>query len=194
MNIIIKNGENAAKKMQEIESIIMRCKTQTTYEAIDIKIEYRNMLAKVLSDSAKAELRTGPCMYDVVQASKVVTHATLGNADKVLGVYKIEKYIDAFQQLEGLMAKLSKADIESRQLIVQFEPIHCFQTIQLLVRRKQIFVICNMRSCNFKVNYLTDVYIAYFMGVLLQWRLKELKCTTPQINVIMNVGSLHIFK
>lgn len=39
MNIIIKNGENAAKKMQEIESIIMRCKTQTTYEAIDIKID-----------------------------------------------------------------------------------------------------------------------------------------------------------
>lgn len=111
------------------------------------------------------------------------------------GPFLTHHYFDMFKQLSGICnyIKGSMNDqpevLESRQFIIKFEPKHCFQSMQFLLRGDTVYIISNMRSCNFKKNLLYDVLLSALCANMVKQIVQA-----KGICVIMNIGSLHIFK
>lgn len=163
----------------------MRHQTPTTFEAVGVSIKFENVDEVLFKE-------LGLKLYD---GYAIMGHLIRGDTDMVIGPYKINQYIDMYNQLNSLSDDITEVDIWSRQFIISFPPIHCFQSIQFLFRGSEVTVIINMRSCNFKENFLMDMFIGYYCGLTLAQTAEENnKCTIDKIHVIMNIGSLHIFK
>ena len=167
-----------------IRDEIMRHETQTTYEAIAARIEFNDIKIEQLSEMG----------LDVMQACTIVSQAYFGLLG-LIGTYNVINYVDIFKQLDALLVGLTEETLDTRQLVITFPAKHCFQSIQLLFRESGGYAIVNMRSCNFKVNFLTDVFIGYYCLLMTIAHLgMKFRCTCKQCNVIMNIGSLHVYK
>lgn len=84
---------------------------------------------------------------------------------------------------------------ETRQMVVQFDKLHCFQYIQFLVRGDSLYVLCSMRSCNFKKNLKEDVLLTAILAENVKSVLEnQLDISLKDIIIRFNIGSLHIFK
>ncbi len=172
------------KTLQDIEKNILKNETPTTFEAVGAHFKLKD-----LDDNFFKEL--GLNMVDAYNIVKYATHCE----ETSVGPYIISHYVDMFKQLENLSEVITEGDIWSRQYVIQFPAIHCFQTIQFLFRGNEVHVVVNMRSCNFRKNFLMDVFLSYYCGITLAQAIEEkYKCTMDRIHVIMNIGSLHIFK
>lgn len=172
------------KTFKDIEKNIMKHETPTTFEAVGAHFKLKD-----LTNEAFKELG-----LNMTDAYNIVKYATCGEETSV-GPYIISHYIDMFKQLKNLSEVITEGDIWSRQYVIQFPAIHCFQSIQFLFRDNEVFVVVNMRSCNFRKNFLMDVFLSYYCGVTLAQAIEEkYECTMDRIHVIMNIGSLHIFK
>jgi hypothetical protein len=173
--------------LNAIEEAIMKGETSETYELISPQIQFMD-----LDDVAFKVMG-----LDLAEAYSIVSNAIKGDSEVEIGPYKIYAYIDMFEQLRKIKTRVVN-DPESRQYVITFEASHCFQTIQILVRDKEIFVVVNMRSCNFKTHLLMDAFISYMCGVYVSDELKyqnhSLDYFVDKIHVVMNIGSLHIFK
>lgn len=178
--------EKIKKTLSEIKSQIMKFETPTTYEAVGVHFKLKN-----------ADISMFKCLgLDLAQAYSIVDNAKNGNSKAIIGPYKIEHYVDIFKQLENLSEMITEDNIWSRQFIIQLPAIHCFQSIQFIMRNDALHIVVNMRSCNFKVNLITDIFISYYCGETLAQLMEEKfnGYTFDKIHVIMNIGSLHIFK
>lgn len=173
--------------LQNIEQAIMNNQTSTTYELICPQIQFME-----LSDKAFEEMG-----LDLGTAYSIVSNAISGNDKVIIGPYQIHAYVDMFKQLEQLKKSINRENCESRQFIIRFGRLHCFQTIQILIRDNEVFAVANMRSCCFDTHLLTDAFMTYMCGVYVADEIFDKGVTggeSLKVNVIMNIGSLHIFK
>ena len=176
---------------------VMENDTDRTFELAAARIDFPDMSVAVLKKMGDNSMLD----FDIADATRVVTYAAFGAKDKTIGVYDINYYLLAFEQLKEIADNLTIDNMESRQFIIKFDKIHCFQDIHILIRNDKVKVITNMRSCNLQRNFLTDAYISYIIGFTVMQRMKQIymnskscKQVTKNVDVIMNIGSLHIFK
>lgn len=176
---------------------IMRCETPTTHEWVGAHLTFKDLNEVKLFKLMKVK------NYD--KANKVVLAIFADKLDEEIKPYIISDYADILPQIVSIVNSIDKCEkpIQSRQFIITFKPLHCFQSIQFLIRSSGITVISAMRSCNFIDNFWIDLYLSYSLGELLLQMLKvgdvgnknlSNVCTNPKVCVIMNIGSLHIFK
>jgi hypothetical protein len=173
------------RTLQWLEEQIMQNKTEKTYQLVGASPRFYDITTQKLQTMG----------VDTNQGINIVTQAMLKNALAIIGEYKISHYVGMFEQLRELEQTMLRQSVESRQLVISFPKLHCFQNIQFLFRDKEVFIIINMRSCNFRKNFLTDLFLGYYCGTILAvaWEQKY-GFTFDTFNVIMNIGSLHIFK
>lgn len=159
--------------------------TETTYEQIGFSTRF----------DAIHETNFAEAGLSLAYAYDIFENAMAGKSDKIVGTYNIGRYTGMFAAIQQIADNLTIDKIESRQFSVVVEANHCFQSIQLLIRENDIYAIANMRSCNLEVNFLLDAFLTYKCGTLLAAACfnKNLKKINA-INLIMNIGSFHIFK
>lgn len=181
------NRLNDFKSMlHDIEELIMNgYKTKETYETTAIMLEFKNMCYSMLEQLGS----------DIYLVHNMMEKAHTGDKQSKIGPYEVLHYIDLATQLNELSSSIYLDNIESRQFVIKFPSIHCFQTIQFIIREDKLLAIANMRSCNFKSHLLLDIALTFYCAKYIQTKLalKEI-CTINSIDVIMNIGSLHIFK
>lgn len=122
-------------------------------------------------------------IYDYIQEN-------IENDSRVIGHYIIDKYTFLNKELEYIINRFEENGKETRQAIISFPREHCFESIQFLHRQNKLITIVNMRSCNFEANFVGDIYLAFRLSKTVASRVK---LYTKQIDIHMNVGSLHIF-
>ena len=168
------------------DAVITGDETKQTFEMSAVQVMLKNMCADMF------KLVHG---FDLTVPIRCFTYAGLGMDYMKIGVYDVSKYINMIEQVRVIANSLDRNSLESRQLIVQFETIHCFQHIQFLIRNDNLTVIASMRSCNFETHFCNDAMLTYMCGRLLADILERRQiCTINNIDVIMQIGSLHIFK
>jgi len=119
--------------------------------------------------------------------NNIVSLAKAG-IDIQIGPYIISHYHDMFIQLNDILNEVEK-DPESRRLVIGFDKLHCFQSIQFLFRFDKIYTIVTMRSCNLVDNFMADVFLSLYCS-----REVARKVNAQLVDFTMNIGSLHIFK
>ncbi|MCX7924110.1 MAG: hypothetical protein N3B21_19190 [Clostridia bacterium] len=170
--------------LKDIETGIMKFETSTTFEMMGAHYRFREMDTETFKAIG--------LNYDEIM--QIIKYACYGEITSV-GPYLIKDYVDMFKQLDNISDNLTEVDLETRQMVITFPTLHCFQNIQFLLRNNDMYVMVNMRSCNFKVNFLKDMYLSYYCGLNIANQLKLIRgCTINHIHVIMNIGSLHIYK
>ena len=112
------------------------------------------------------------------------------------GPYHMEKYHDIFDKLHVAINHLIDDNINTRRCVIQFDNEHCFETIQFLIRKNKLIVVCNMRSCNARDNFKADIYICSLLAdEFKNTYAKMFHSTLEQTHdIIMNIGSFHIFE
>ena len=172
-------------KIKTLKRKILRNETPKTYELVASRFKLTNIKKDDFDyfglDKKKREM--------------IVDGISSGRNIKV-GPYQLCEYFDMFMQLDGIAQSLYLKNLWSRQHVITFRKLHCFQNIQFLFRDEKVIVVVNMRSCNYVDNLLMDIYLATFCGHHLMCFVNEFNtyCTFNQVDVIMNIGSLHIFK
>lgn len=163
--------------------------SKTTHELIGIQIKLKHV--------TEAQLKAAGLDMDV---AALISTTAFNEIGMQIESYKTAVYFDLFKDIRYIVKhirdQVSGFD-KTRQCIVIFKAIQCFTSIQFIVREHKLTVITNMRSCNFAVNLLIDIYISYFCGKLIKSALEDVIEDRYQINdicVIMNIGSLHIIK
>jgi hypothetical protein len=170
--------------LRDIELAIIKYDTPTTFELVGAHYKLREVDMETFIDLG----------LDIEMAHKMIKMSIYEIPGQV-GPYHTQYYIDMFKQLENLCTNLTEASIESRQFTITFPAKHCFQSIQVLFRGENVYCIAYMRSCNFKKNFLMDAYLTYYCGLCMKNHIQPYRgCTNANFHVIMNIGSLHIFK
>jgi hypothetical protein len=170
--------------MKRLDKKIRKLETKTTYEIPAISIEFGGV------DRNEFESAGLDCDFaDTIFASIMADHKFDDNFQ--LNGYIISHYTHIKEQLHDLKALYESNGEESRQLVITFPPLHCFQYIQFMFRQNEIIVIGNMRSCDFQKKFLMDSYITYRCAVAL---LSILELPKLDVYQVMNIGSLHIYK
>jgi len=115
--------------------------------------------------------------------------------ETTIGSYITEHYYDIFDNMYKAMNQLEEDNVETRRCVMHFDPAHCFQTIQFIIRKNKLNVICNMRSCNYDVNYQHDILICSILADEFKKRYASIFGARLEDihNITMNVGSLHKF-
>jgi hypothetical protein len=172
--------------LEHMKHYLFSRETETTHEIFGFSRHFENVMDSDFEDAEG---------FDVVSAHDIVMSARMALSQITLGAYKVSHYISMFWQLDNLTRVMTGANKESRQFVITFPATHCFQGMQFLFRGEELIVITTMRSCNLEVNFVTDCYLSYAAARLLQKRAHELwPCSAQTIRVIMNIGSLHVFK
>lgn len=192
--MLFKNTSNLSTRLSSLKLLIKKNETESTYEKINATLSFPEFNVDIF----KTLKRNDVAQFNLNNAAFIAMHAFLGNSKKQIGVYQLDKYVPAYNQLKEIWKQIGSNEkpIDSRQFIIEFEKLHCFQTIQFLFRNRKLIVIANMRSCNFEVNLLTDLFLLYHMGYLTFLE----SCSNYNLDIIdaidikMNIGSLHIFK
>lgn len=176
------------RELTSLQAIILQHETETTFEAINVGISIGGVDNNLF---ANANI-IGFLGFKHDQAQQFIWHAIKGS-DITVGPYIASYYWDLFNQAREMGTQLITGEQgqESRQLVLSFPKAHCFQSIQILIRHDAINVITTMRSCNYEVNFMTDIFISYMVGEVIR---SCTGCTNYQINVMMSIGSLHIYK
>lgn len=112
------------------------------------------------------------------------------NDTRVVGHYIIDKYTFLNKELDYVINRFEENSKETRQAIISFPREHCFESIQFLYRQNKLITIVNMRSCNFEANFVGDIYLAFRLSKTV---VSRAKLDTKQIDIHINIGSLHIF-
>jgi thymidylate synthase len=165
--------------MEAVEADIMLDETKTTYEMVAASLHLKDLDHEMLKIWG----------LNVIEASLIYNTMKQGLVDVEINGYITAHYVDMFNQIKTLAAE--KKDIESRQFIISFPVMHCIQSIQILYRHNRVIVILNMRSCDFKKKFLYDLFIAHSCGADLA---KEMGVEYEQIDMVVHIGSLHIYK
>lgn len=175
------------KELAGLRALILKNETKATYEAVGIRISMN--ADEMFFQYADHIDFPGFSYSDAVQ---FVDDICKGK-DVVVGPYISSYYKQAFDrvQLIGKDLYAGGYDFESRRLVVDFPREHCFQNVQFLFRKNTLIVIANMRSCNYEENFMMDLFLCYSLGRIL---LNCCRCISFPIFIIMNIGSLHIFK
>ena len=114
---------------------------------------------------------------------------------EMIGPFVIDDYVDAFVQLGRLIESITVENIESRQHIITFPKLHCFTSIQFMLRDYTVDAICTMRSCNALKNFMNDACLTTLMAnMVLHYVRDSYIMDARKVNVIMQIGSLHLFK
>lgn len=179
---------NQLRELTSLRAIILQHETETTFEAINVGISIGGVDGNLFR---YADLIKFPG-FKHDQARQFIWNAIKG-ADITIGPYIASYYWDLFNQAREIGTQLitGMQGQESRQLVISFPKLHCFQSIQILLRHNAINVITTMRSCNYDENFMTDIFISYMVGEVIR---SCSGCTTNHINVMMSIGSLHIYK
>lgn len=185
---------NGLKAMLDLlrDNILKHDVTPTTYELLGVCMAFDNMSFKDLVDGG----------LDVALAHKLHEAFIKEDVTAVCDHYVMADYSRMFVDLHKILTRIEWADFDdiyNRQMIIQFPADHCVQYMQFLVRsldRESItlFAINNMRSCNFEYNFLPDAYIAYMCAHAISEKIMRAHYVHTKINVVMQIGSLHIFK
>lgn len=160
------------------------CETADTVELVGVRVEYKNTTAMTILHASLAGTSVED-FYNIVSMASNLKKATIGP-------YITEHYFDMFRQLAVIEddIRFKRKNAESRQFVISFERLHCFQSIQFLIRGNTIFAIANMRSCNAKDNLAMDAALVAYCAQ----RIRSTGWQDAEIHVIMNIGSLHIFR
>lgn len=115
------------------------------------------------------------------------------------GVYIREHYDSLREQVSRLGAQIREKGAFSRQFIITFDSMHCFQSIQLMYRDGKAIAHASMRSCNFDKNFIYDLFITYYVVGVFKRHIEDLLMHTGaksmiEKEVIMTIGSLHILE
>lgn len=116
---------------------------------------------------------------------------------KVIDGYYIHAYSEVVSKFMYGMEELTDKDISevwtTRQFSVMFEQLHCFQSIQFLVRDNGVHIMVNMRSCDFDNKFKPDMALAYLLGRTLKATLvrKHYITSDGEISMTISIGSLH---
>lgn len=182
------NHIDQIRELAGLRAQIMGSDTLTTFEAINVGVRIEDVDDMLFQ---YADLVKFPG-FDHGDAQTFVWHAIKG-ANLTVGPYIASYYWDLFEQARRLAwtMKSNAKPIESRQLMITFMKSHCFQSIQVLFRNGTIHLIATMRSCNYEANFMNDLFICYNVGQVIRG---VMGCTNSPINVMMNIGSLHIYK
>lgn len=161
---------------------MIRHETPTTFEAVGVQA--------ALMDASDSDFP-----QDIKQeCDRLLKYISGGQTDKAVGPYIVSHYIDMIKQLGELLHKILLEDEWSRQHIISFPKKHCFQYIQFLIRGNNVHVLANMRSCDFEKNFVHDLYLSYYCGKVIAELLGLLVKKRYTVNVLMTIGSLHIYK
>jgi len=153
--------------------------TELTRELVDVSFR----LQGISVDSMINLVASNELAYfdDLVASAKA-------GIDIQIGPYIISHYHAMFIQLNDILNEVEK-DPESRRFVIGFDKLHCFQSIQFLIRLGKVYTIVTMRSCNFIDNFMIDMFLALYCA-----REVAKKSNAQLIDFTMNIGSLHIFK
>ena len=104
-------------------------------------------------------------------------------------IYHARHYCFLKDAIEEAKAHFVTDGGQTRRAVINFPSIHCFESIQCLLRGFECIITVNMRSCNAYKNLMNDAYLAYLVSrKILSW-VSAVGCS-----MIMNIGSLHLFK
>jgi len=179
------------QELASIRSEIMKNETSDTYEATGIRISIGDVRGMLFEYANQVEFPG--FVYDEI--FPVIEAAFHDRPTVIKGPYNSDYYAPAFKQVFeiGDQIRNKEKPVQSRQFVVQFNKDHCFQNIQFIFRGDTLLVIVNMRSCNFEENFMCDIYIAWFLAETLKAH-SGMNYKPWQIDIVMNIGSLHIFK
>jgi len=180
----------SAIKTALTKEVMNGCQTKQTYESIGVTTMF---------DASKSTFE-GSINFDEVD--DFISHAaTAYGTPEEMGPYKSQYYNGMLSQLRSICEHVTCENKESRQFVIEFMPLHCFESIQLMLRQTPygknfITVIANMRSCNVEANFIIDSYFAAFCGHEFEKAclLNRVIDSCELVIVNMNFGSLHIFK
>ena len=107
----------------------------------------------------------------------------------ISATYESKYYTFLYDAIKSVREQFTVDCVETRRAVIQFPEMHCFESIQIIVRGKHLIITTNMRSCNAYKNLMNDAYLAYRVAqkVVAGFGIEE--CT-----MTMNIGSLHIFE
>ena len=186
--ILLNNKAFRLKKMTDYFNILNAVENEGllvngTKELTNVAIITNNTTASSFAES-----------LDIIEESFLFKSAFDANdADRTFGPYNMKYYCYMNKELEHVGSILLN-DICSRQGVAYFKELHCFLSIQFLVRDGKLVAIANMRSCNCVENLRMDTMIT----ILFAYRVKAILSSKYEINdkidVFMNIGSLHIFE
>lgn len=105
-----------------------------------------------------------------------------------------EEYTDMVKQLKSLCQEffLNSSDLrflENRQHLITFPSLHCFNSIQFLIRNYKVFTIVSMRSCDIVNKFEKDFILSAFCGSEIADSIKS-----KSVDVIFQIGSFHAYK
>ena len=111
--------------------------------------------------------------------------------DKMINeVYDSKYYLFLKRELEYVKGEFKHDCVATRRAVFQFPGTHCFDSIQVLIRDGGVIVTVNMRSCNAYKNLMCDIFLAQRLAVEAVEGLK----LKGDMHIIVNIGSLHLFK
>ena len=151
---------------------------------VSFKLQYNN-INEIMADDELIETQAFGLLQNYYDSNEIYD----------VTLYDPDKYYEYFTEaLKGIELSQDKR-IDSRQMIVHFEQLHCFETLQFLIRQDNLYIFCNMRSCDFKNNFAEDVLLICLLSNMIREVLREQ--TEIDLNTIylgFNIASLHIYK
>lgn len=107
--------------------------------------------------------------------------------------YIIDKYVDMVKQFLDVLPRFTKEDKLTRQATIVFEQMHCFQSIQFLIRNNEMYAMVFMRSCDFDKKFETDMCLVCSLIEALDGYLmiKGITSGPMEHNITALIGSLH---
>ena len=162
-------------------------KVRGTKEFINSRVVLRALQAKPWNlewDCLKAEYKEAAFLF----------HAILvGNEHYTSEIYDAKHYVFLLDEMKNAASEIMKEGTDTRRANISFPSTHCFESIQVLIRGKSMYVTVNMRSCNAYKNLMNDLCLAHFIA----YHIAFLACIDKDVTsakVVANIGSLHLFE
>lgn len=112
------------------------------------------------------------------------------DGDMINDVYDSKYYLFLKDEIEKAKEQFVKDCAYTRRAVFAFPAIHCFDSIQVLIRDGEVITTVNMRSCNAYKNLICDLYLAYRLSCEVTREYEK----NANTSLVVNIGSLHIFK
>lgn len=109
------------------------------------------------------------------------------------GPYDTTHYTLLSKEIDYAVSRLKSDGPYSRQAVISFPAIHCFESIQIIIRPKRdrhiVNIIVNMRSCNVVKNFANDMFLSYMVAQ--EIILRAFNDALEMGTLYFNAGSLH---
>lgn len=155
-----------------------------TYEFANTRI----VMTEIPSDYQSFFEKAGASIKEVGDLVKAITD---GDDNHITEIYDSKHYTFLLKEIYGAFKHFVDDSYQTRRAVIAFPASHCFDSIQVLLRDNGIIITVNMRSCNAYKNLANDAFLVY---LLVTFGLRSLLRKQGNVSMIMNIGSLHVFK